>query len=106
MTESESLVVDIVAVFRQSPEGHLLDCNQECARLLGYESREELLAVGRLDYVNRSDFLSVTSALRDLKSLSNVEIAVRKKDGSVVWLLQNLKLIVVEEASKAWVDVA
>ena len=77
MTESETLVVDIVAVFRQSPEGLLLDCNEECARLLGYESREELLAVGRLDYVNRSDFISVASALRDLQSLSNVEIGVR-----------------------------
>ncbi|MGZ7079069.1 MAG: diguanylate cyclase domain-containing protein, partial [Thermoanaerobaculia bacterium] len=106
MTEPQSLVVDIVAVFRQSPEGLLLDCNEECAHILGYASREELLAVGRLDYVNRSDFISVSSALRDLKSLSNVEIAVRKKDGSVAWVLQNLKMVVVEEASKAWVDVA
>lgn len=106
MTEPETLVVDIVAIFRQSPEGLLLDCNEECAHILGYASREELLAVGHLDYVNRSDFISVTSALRDLKSLSNVEIAVRKKDGSVAWVLQNLRMVVVEEASKAWVDVA
>lgn len=106
MTESESLVVDIVAVFRQTPEGKILDCNDECARLLGYDSREELLALGRLDYVNRSDFVSVSSALRDLGSLTNVEIAIRKKDGSVAWVLQNLKMVVVEEASKAWVDVA
>ena len=74
--------------------------------MLGYESREELLTVGRLDYVNRSDFVSVSSALRDLKTLNNVEIAIRKKDGSIAWVLQNLKLVVVEEASKAWVDVA
>src|SRR3954466_4134612 len=106
MTESQSLVVDIVAVFRQTPEGRLLDCNDECARLLGYDSREELLAAGRLDFVNRSDFASVSSALRDLGTLSNVELAVRKKDGSVAWMLQNLKMVVVEEASKAWVDVA
>jgi diguanylate cyclase (GGDEF)-like protein len=74
--------------------------------MLGFESREELLALGRLDYVNRSDFVSVSSALRDLGTLSNVEIAIRKKDGSVAWVLQNLKIVVVEEASKAWVDVA
>jgi len=106
MTESESLAVDIVAVFRQTPEGRLLDCNLECANMLGYESREELLAVGSLDFVNRSDFVSVSSALRDLGALSNVEIAIRKKDGSVAWVLQNLRMVVVDDASKAWVDVA
>ena len=104
MVTSESLASDMVAVFRQTPEGHLLDCNDECARILGYASRDELLKHGGLEYQNASDLPSISTALRDLGSLSNVEIALRKKDGSIAWVLQNLKLISVDAASKVWIE--
>src|SRR5436190_1847427 len=87
----------MVAVFRQTPEGHLLDCNDQCARLLGYDNREELLGAGRFEYQNQTDLVSVATALHDLGSLSNVEIALVKKGGGVVWVLQNLKLVSVDE---------
>ena len=94
----------MVAVFRQTPEGHLLDCNDQCARLLGYDNREELLGAGRFEYQNQTDLVSVATALHDLGSLSNVEIALVKKGGGVVWVLQNLKLVSVDEASKIWIE--
>ncbi len=86
------LATDIVAVFRQTAEGRLLDCNEECARLLGYASRDELLSSAGFEYQNASDLISIVSAIRDLGSLSNVELALRKKDGGIAWVLQNLKL--------------
>lgn len=105
MTSSESLVAtEMVAVFRQTPEGHLLDCNDECARMLGYASREEILRNGGLEYQNASDLMSIATALRDLGNLTNVEIALRKKDGSIVWVLQNLRLVEETAASKVWID--
>jgi diguanylate cyclase (GGDEF)-like protein len=94
----------MVAVFRQTPEGHLLDCNDECARILGYASREELLGAGRFEYTNASDLISIATALRDLGKLTNVEIALRKKDNSIAWVLQNLQLVSVDEASKVWIE--
>ena len=94
----------MVAIFRQTPEGHLLDCNEECARILGYASREELLNTGRFEYTTTSDLISISSALHDLKKLNNVEIALRKKDNSIAWVLQNLKLVSVDEASKVWIE--
>lgn len=105
MTE-DTFALDMVATYRQTLDGRLLDCNEECARILGYSSKEELLAVGRFTYVNASDALSVIAALPDLKSLSNVELALRKKDGTVAWVLQNLKFVTVDEASKVWVEAA
>ncbi|HMC21521.1 MAG TPA: EAL domain-containing protein [Thermoanaerobaculia bacterium] len=104
MPSTDNLANEMVAVFRQSLEGHLLDCNAECARLLGYASRDELLGAGGFEYQNTSDLISVASALRDLGALSNVEIALRKKDGSIAWVLQNLKLVSVDEASKIWIE--
>jgi len=104
MPNSESLANEMVAIFRQTPEGHLLDCNEECARILGYASREELLNTGRFEYTTTSDLISISSALHDLKKLNNVEIALRKKDNSIAWVLQNLKLVSVDEASKVWIE--
>ncbi len=105
MTE-DTFALDMVAIYRQTLDGRLLDCNEACARILGYSSKEDLLAAGRLNYVNASDALSVVAALPDLKSLNNVEIAVRKKDGTVIWVLQNLKYVSVDAASKEWVEAA
>lgn len=104
MRSSQDVASEMVAIFRQTPEGHLLDCNDECARILGYESRDELLAKAGLEYQNASDLASIATALRDLGALSNVEIALRKKDGSIAWVLQNLRMVSVDEASKVWIE--
>ncbi|MBK5258733.1 MAG: EAL domain-containing protein [Thermoanaerobaculia bacterium] len=105
MTE-DSFALDMVAVYRQTLDGQLLECNEACARMLGFSSSEELLASGRLNYLNASDSLTVLAALTDLGTLSNVEIALRRKDGTVVWALQNLKYVRVAEASKEWIEAA
>src|SRR5438132_8505244 len=103
MRSSEEFAIEMVAVFRQTPEGHLLDCNEECARMLGYSSRDEMISAG-LQYQNLSDLASISTALRDLGSLSNIEIALRKKDGSIAWVLQNLRMVEIEDASKVWIE--
>ena len=102
----QPFALDMVAIFRQTPDGRLLDCNDACARMLGYASRDELLAIGRLNYFNASDAMTVMAALPDLGKLGNVEVAIRKKDGSVAWVLQNLKYVNVPEADKVWIEAA
>ena len=102
----QSFALDMVAIYRQTLDGRLLECNDACARMLGFGSRDELLAAGRMSYVNASDAFSIVAALPDLANLSNVEIALRKKDGSIIWVLQNLKLVQVDEASKVWIEAA
>ena len=101
-----SFALDMVAIYKQTPDGRLLDCNDVCARMLGYASRDELLAVGRLNYFNASDAMTVMAALPDLGTLPNVEVALRKKDGSVAWVLQNLKYISLADAGKVWIEAA
>lgn len=104
MRSSDETAIEMVAVFRQTPEGHLLDCNDECARMLGYATREEILGNGAIEYQNASDLTSISLALKDLGSLSNVEVALRRKDGGILWALQNLRMVAVDEASKVWIE--
>ena len=100
MPENHAFAAELVPAYRQTLDGRLLDCNTACARLLGYGSREELLATGRLDYFNLSDHLSISAALPDLVQLPGVEVALRRKDGSIAWVLQNMRLVRVDAASK------
>jgi len=72
--------------FVSTPEGRLLDCNQALVRMLGYSSREELLAVD----ITRDLYLSPTErsdALRHIEGqdyIRNFEVTLRRKDGTPV----------------------
>ena len=105
MNVSRAFLTDVVAVLRLHPDGTLIDCNDACARMLGYGSAGELLATGRVEYANHSDLAAVTAALEDLGSLSNVELALRRRDGSVAWVLQNMRAARDDDGRQA-IDIA
>jgi two-component system, NtrC family, sensor kinase len=70
--------------FVSTPAGKLLDCNQALVRMLGYSSREELLAVD----ITRDLYLSPqqrSDALRHMEGqdfIRNFEVTLRRKDGT------------------------
>ncbi len=77
--------------FVSTPEGKLLDCNQALVRMLGYSSREELLAVD----ITRDLYLSAqqrTEGLRHIEDrdyIRNFEVTLRRKDGTPVHVLES-----------------
>ncbi len=77
-------------VFISTPEGRLLDCNDAFVRMLGYDSRDEVL---KLDIPSQlySDPGLRPVLLRDLEQkgyLRSFEIMLRRKDGSTVPVLE------------------
>lgn len=80
---------NLLAVCRLRRDGSLIDANQACAALLGFASRESLLAHGRLDYANASDERMILAALEDVDALNALEVALRRPDGSTIWVYQN-----------------
>jgi diguanylate cyclase (GGDEF)-like protein/PAS domain S-box-containing protein len=63
------------------------------ARIFGY-SREELLTTPAYNlYFAPEERQRVMARLRDQKTLSNVELRMRRKDGSPVWILENMTLL-------------
>jgi len=79
-------------LFFCSPEGRFIEVNEALVRMLGYDSREEVLqldAPGELYFSPgaRSNFLS---ALEQKGSLRNYEVTLRRKDGSPIHVLQNV----------------
>ncbi len=76
-----------------TPDGELVDCNDATVRMLGYESRRDLMELGLPDlYMNPDDRRTVLAMLRD-GSLTGYELCVRRKDGSPLWVLLNASLV-------------
>jgi diguanylate cyclase (GGDEF)-like protein/PAS domain S-box-containing protein len=88
---------NLAGVFRSTPEGRFLDCNEACARMFGYDTREEFIQQPAASvYFERSERDRIMELLREQKSISNYEIRLRKKDGTALWVLGNMNLL--EEA--------
>ena len=79
----------VEGIFQTTVDGRMLTANPAMSRMLGYESPEELLAeirdVGDQLYVEperRSEFRRLVG---QQGSVSGFEIAMRRKDGGVMW---------------------
>ena len=94
--ERVTLLVDRTPAgsFRATQAGGILDCNDACARMLGFATRADLMAHGLAD-LNwvETEWEAIVRRLRDQNSLVNFETAVRRSDESDVWLLMNASLV-------------
>ncbi|MBZ5705196.1 MAG: PAS domain S-box protein [Acidobacteriia bacterium] len=82
---------NVAGFYRSEADGRLLDCNTTFARILGYSSREEVLQCHASDlYFSPNDRESFLRKLKEQKSLFNVDCLLRKKDGTPVWVLENV----------------
>ena len=85
---------NLAGVYRTTTDGHILDCNDACARIFGYESREELLDCRASSlYFDDRERDRVLQMLNDQRSISNMELRLRRRDGSAVWVLENVNLL-------------
>ncbi|MCS6851416.1 MAG: PAS domain S-box protein [Gemmataceae bacterium] len=83
---------NLAGVFRAALNGRILDCNEAFARTFGFESREELLTSdwSECPWCIGGDVLA---QLRERQSLANVETCLRRRDGGLVWVLENINLL-------------
>jgi len=85
---------NLAGVYRATPEGRLLECNDAFARLLGYSSREEVLSRTAWDlFFSREDRERSLGQLKARGALTNFELRMRRKDGTAVWVLENERLL-------------
>ncbi|WP_176637699.1 response regulator [Desulfolutivibrio sulfoxidireducens] len=84
-------------IFRVTLEGRFLDANPALARMLGYDSAEELMAkvtdIGREIYAEPGSRERVLAMLLEKGSVSDFEIRSRRRDGSLGWGSVNSRLV-------------
>ena len=82
---------NVAGFYRTTADGRVLACNSTFARMLGYASREEVLGCQAQQF-----YFSVEERdqfLKDLQregSLVNSELRLRRKDGSPIWVFENV----------------
>jgi two-component system NtrC family sensor kinase len=78
-------------LFFTTPEGRFIEVNDALVRMLGYESREELLQadIYKDIYPKPSDRAKFTEALESNGILRNYQEVLRRKDGAAIYTLQN-----------------
>ncbi len=82
-------------LFFATPDGQFLDVNDAMVRMLGYESREELL---RADisphlYPTPAAKQRFVRAIAERGALRNYEETLRRKDGSLLHTMQNISAV-------------
>ncbi len=84
-------------IFQNTPEGRTISANPALARILGYDSPEELVRE-RTDIENeafaepalRKGFMRM---LEEQGSISDFEHEVRRKDGSTIWVSEHTRVV-------------
>ena len=91
---------NLAAVFRTTPDGLILECNQSFAGLLGYPSPEAVVRVDARDiHVDPAERERLLARLRAGETVTNHEMRWRRADGGVAVVLVNVQEIREESAT-------
>jgi two-component system, sensor histidine kinase and response regulator len=92
----------LAGVLRTTLDGRILDCNEACARILGFASSDELKATAIRDrFIHPEDRDAFLTKLLKEKSINNYEHCLRRKDGTPVWLLGSTSLVEGKDGTSA-----
>jgi len=84
---------NLAGVYRNTVGGRMLECNDAFASILGYGSREELLRLPATDlYFSPEERDRFVSAVREQGSIRGMEVGLRRKDGTAVWVIESVHL--------------
>ena len=87
----------IDGIFQTTPDGHYLSANMALARIYGFDSPEELIQ-NRTDiehqvYVDPNRRHEFAERLARLGKVDKFESEVFRKDGSVIWISENARIV-------------
>ena len=84
----------LAGIYRTTPEGQILECNEAFARLYGYDSRRDLLEHSAVAlYESAESRRRFLEALKENGPLIARESRSRRKDGSLFWTLEHASLL-------------
>ncbi len=85
---------NLAGVFRSTVEGRLLDCNQAFASILGFDSTATMQDVSaERHFADMRDFADLVTGLKAHGNLTNLELRLKRLDGSLIWAIANIALL-------------
>ncbi len=87
----------IEGIYQTTPEGQFIMVNPSLAKMLGYESSDDMVTsitdLGTQLYTNPDDRLRLKKMLEKDGYALNMELKLRKKNGEMVWVRANDRVI-------------
>ena len=87
----------IGGIYQSSPDGRVLTANPALARLLGYASPADMVSTvtdaATQIYTDPKDRAFMVRVLLEHGKLQGFECRVRRKDGRIIWILQNARAV-------------
>ncbi|HXG38469.1 MAG TPA: PAS domain S-box protein [Bacteroidota bacterium] len=82
-------------VYQSTPDGRILSANAALVRMLGYESVEEFrsLDIASTFYADPEQRKQFSRQLEEQGELRNAELRLRRKDGSIITVLENARVV-------------
>lgn len=84
-------------IFQSTPSGGFISANPALAKLYGYDSPDELIGsvtnISEELYVDPSRRLEFIAAIDEDHSVSGFESMVRRKDGRIIWVSENVRAV-------------
>jgi len=89
---------NLAGVYRSTADGRLLECNRAYAQMMGYASPADAMAQpGAAFHPTPDGRERLLERIRREGSLINFERAARRKDGSLIWVVENVSLLPSDE---------
>ena len=87
----------VVAIFQSTPDGRYTIANPAMARMLGYDSPQELVAsiidISHQVYVDPESLEDLKRQLREHGTVKNFQCQIYRKDGSKMWISANARAV-------------
>ncbi len=87
----------VVGIYQTTPDGRYLSANPMLARIYGYATPGELMdRVGNIKaqlYVDPEARDRFVAALQQEDTISNFEAQIYRKDGTVIWIVENARVV-------------
>ena len=97
---------NLTGLYIATADGHIIDCNETCAQILGYPSSDALLEnchAAELITAQFHNHLHLDSE-GDSAQIANAECSFKSVDGSSKWALVNIRLVFQTNTSTAFLE--
>lgn len=96
---------NLAGVYLSTLDGRILDCNESFAKMLGFNSREDVLSRPAADfYFDIAHRKSFIERLQQEKLITASEVCIRGKDDRPVWMIENVNLLEGEDGARTLIQ--
>ena len=98
----------VEGIFQTTLDGRLINANPALARMMGYDSPDELIAaindLGQQIYVHPEDRVQFLQQLQANGMVEALEVQMYRKDGTIIWTSMNTRAVYAESGQIIRID--